>query len=40
MLLVNARSVNGKRTAIQDLVLEEHAELACIAETWFDETVW
>ncbi|XP_061490084.1 uncharacterized protein LOC133388035 [Rhineura floridana] len=36
MLLVNARSVNGK-TAIQDLILDEHADLACIMETWLDE---
>ncbi|XP_067316900.1 galectin-7-like [Anolis sagrei] len=37
VLLVNARSINGKTAAIQDLTLDERADLACITETWLDE---
>lgn len=37
ILLLNARSVKGK-TTIQDLILNEHAVLAYITETWLDES--
>uniref|UniRef100_A0A803SVY0 Carboxylic ester hydrolase n=1 Tax=Anolis carolinensis TaxID=28377 RepID=A0A803SVY0_ANOCA len=36
-LLINARSVNGKTAAIQDLILDWGTDLACITETWLDE---
>nr|XP_034978143.1 membrane cofactor protein [Zootoca vivipara] len=38
LLLINAWSVNGK-TAIEDLIWDEHTGLACITETWLDELV-
>ena len=31
---LNARSVSNKSQLIQDLILEEDADLACITETW------
>uniref|UniRef100_A0A803TC32 Reverse transcriptase domain-containing protein n=1 Tax=Anolis carolinensis TaxID=28377 RepID=A0A803TC32_ANOCA len=37
VVLFNARSVNGKTSFIQDLILDEHVDLACITETWLDE---
>uniref|UniRef100_A0A803SN06 Reverse transcriptase domain-containing protein n=1 Tax=Anolis carolinensis TaxID=28377 RepID=A0A803SN06_ANOCA len=37
VVLLNARSVNGKTAIIQDLILDERADLACITETWLDE---
>ena len=37
MLLLNARPLKGKTSGIQDLILEEQADLACTTETWLDE---
>ena len=37
VLLVNARSAKNKTTLIRDLILNEGADLACIAETWVGE---
>ena len=34
LMLLNARSVSNKSQIIQDLILEEDADLACITETW------
>ncbi|XP_033009860.1 uncharacterized protein LOC117049229 [Lacerta agilis] len=37
LLLINARSVNGKTTAIPDLIRDEYTDLGCITETCLDE---
>lgn len=37
ILLLSARSVNGKTTAIYDLILYGETDLACITVTWLDE---
>ena len=34
LVLLNARSVSNKSQLIQDLILEEDADLPCITETW------
>ena len=34
LVLLNARSVSNKAQVIQDLILEEDTDLACITETW------
>ena len=34
LVLLNARSVSNKVQVIQDLILEEDTDLACITETW------
>ena len=35
-MLLNARSVSNKSQIIQDFMLEEDADLACITKTWMD----
>ncbi|XP_053154385.1 uncharacterized protein LOC128345841 [Hemicordylus capensis] len=36
VLLLNARSVNAKTSLIHDLIVDEHADLVCVTETWLD----
>ena len=37
MLMLNIRLVEEKPAAIQDLILDERVDLACITRTWLDE---
>lgn len=37
LLLLNARSVNNKTNLICYLLVDEYADLACIAETWLSK---